>query len=204
MKGEPPPSRFGRLRRLTQEEIELWLHVTRNVSPRPGRTWPAELRPEPIRAEPSNAGSAQSGPVSEEPPPPATVSRPPALPRLMVLNRRQRQKLARGKASVDAAIDLHGMRQQEAHVALHRFLLRAQRDAAKVVLVVTGKGTGRDEAGLGDAGVLRRSVPLWLRAPEWRSLVVGFEEASRQHGGAGALYVRLRRHDRAAGERRGM
>jgi DNA-nicking Smr family endonuclease len=102
---------------------------------------------------------------------------------------------------VDAAIDLHGMRQPEAHAALHQFLLRAQRDGAKVVLVVTGKGESRDETGLG-TGVLRRGVPLWLNAPEWRSLVVGYEQASRLHGGAGALYVRVRRRERApAGER---
>ncbi|MEQ4597219.1 MAG: Smr/MutS family protein, partial [Methylobacteriaceae bacterium] len=42
-------------------------------------------------------------------------------------------------------------------------------------------------------GVLRRSVPHWLRGPELRGLVLGFEEAARHHGGGGALYVRLRR-----------
>ena len=41
--------------------------------------------------------------------------------------------------------------------------------------------------------MLRRSVPHWLRAPELRTVVLGFEEAARHHGGAGALYVRLRR-----------
>jgi DNA-nicking Smr family endonuclease len=41
--------------------------------------------------------------------------------------------------------------------------------------------------------VLRRVVPHWLRLPELRALVLGFEEAAPQHGGAGALYVRLRR-----------
>jgi DNA-nicking Smr family endonuclease len=43
---------------------------------------------------------------------------------------------------------------------------------------------------------LRKSVPNWLRGAEYRSIVLGFEEASRPHGGAGALYVRLRRRDR--------
>ena len=90
------------------------------------------------------------------------------------------------------------MRQQEAHLALHSFLCRAQRDGAKIVLVVTGKGESRPAEGL-EMGVLRRSVPLWLRAPEWRSLVVGFEEATRAHGGGGALYVRLRRYERGKG-----
>jgi DNA-nicking Smr family endonuclease len=41
--------------------------------------------------------------------------------------------------------------------------------------------------------VLRRMVPEWLARPDLRDLVVGFEEAGRRHGAAGALYVRLRR-----------
>ncbi|MFL5135469.1 MAG: Smr/MutS family protein, partial [Microvirga sp.] len=49
-----------------------------------------------------------------------------------------------------------------------------------------------------ERGVLRRMVPHWLRLPDLRSLVIGFEEASPQHGGSGALYVRLRRR-RGAG-----
>jgi DNA-nicking Smr family endonuclease len=36
-------------------------------------------------------------------------------------------------------------------------------------------------------------VPIWLAAPDLRPLVIGFEEAGRGHGGAGALYVRIRR-----------
>jgi DNA-nicking Smr family endonuclease len=44
--------------------------------------------------------------------------------------------------------------------------------------------------------VLKRQVPLWLALPEFRSLVVGFEDAHIGHGGQGALYVRLRRAQR--------
>ena len=59
------------------------------------------------------------------------------------------------------------------------------------MLVVTGKGstTGPDS----ERGVLRRQVPEWLSLPEFRTLVVGFEQAHIGHGGAGALYVRVRR-----------
>jgi DNA-nicking Smr family endonuclease len=70
------------------------------------------------------------------------------------------------------------------------------------VLVVTGKGE-RDSAGEQTPGVLRRSVPQWLRGAEYHSIVVGFEEASRPHGGTGALYVRLRRRDRVKQDRLG-
>jgi DNA-nicking Smr family endonuclease len=60
------------------------------------------------------------------------------------------------------------------------------------VLVITGKGArAQDERG--ERGVLKRQVPLWLKLPEFRAYVVGFEEAHIGHGGEGALYVRLRR-----------
>ena len=59
------------------------------------------------------------------------------------------------------------------------------------MLVITGKGkVGGAES---ERGVLRRQVPQWLSLPEFRSLVVGFEEAHIGHGGEGALYVRVRR-----------
>ena len=73
-----------------------------------------------------------------------------------------------------------------------RFLQAAQRDGAKFVLVITGKGArAQDEHG--ERGVLKRQVPLWLKLPEFRAYVVGFEDAHIGHGGEGALYVRLRR-----------
>jgi DNA-nicking Smr family endonuclease len=94
-------------------------------------------------------------------------------------------------------IDLHGMRRQEAFVALREFLARAQSEGARLVLVVTGKGA-RGALGEGTPGILRQSVPNWLREPLYHAIVVGFEEAQRPHGGAGAFFVRLRRHDRLA------
>jgi DNA-nicking Smr family endonuclease len=182
----------GPLRRLSEEDVALWLAVTRGVARRPGA-----VLPEPRRAPPEKTAKTEAPrPVLAAPSP--AQSRRPAVPSLEPLERRARQRLARGMMAVDAAIDLHGMRQHEAHIALHGFLGRAQRDGAKIVLVVTGKGDTRPTAGF-DTGVLRRSVPLWLRAPEWRALVVGFEEATRPHGGSGALYVRIRRHERRKG-----
>jgi DNA-nicking Smr family endonuclease len=102
--------------------------------------------------------------------------------------------LRRGRQGIEARIDLHGMRQDEAHAVLRGFLRRSQGAGLKVVLVVTGKGgAAAEDAPFGERGVLRRVVPHWLRLPDLRPLVVGFEEAAPHHGGAGALYVRLRR-----------
>jgi DNA-nicking Smr family endonuclease len=108
---------------------------------------------------------------------------------LAPIDRRSKQKLARGTQAIDARIDLHGRTQDEAHVALLRFLHRAQANGAKTVLVITGKG-GRSDSG---RGVLKRQVPMWLALPEFRALVVGFGDAAIGHGGEGALYVRVRR-----------
>jgi DNA-nicking Smr family endonuclease len=196
----------GRLRRLSAEEIELWLSVTKTVAPRPSRilprpaptpdkgAFPTGNSPPPKEAEPKRNASAQN------PPPKRETTAAPKFPPLAPLERRLRQKLARGRAAPDAAIDLHGLRSHEAVVALQQFLSRAQRDGAKLVLVVTGKGE-RDASGDGSGGVLRRSVPQWLRGPDYHKIVVGFEEATRPHGGAGALYVRIKRRDRVAREK---
>ena len=181
-----------RRRRLTDEEIALWLKVAASVERRPGAILPAaRLEPHP---------KAPETPVAVNPAPAASAQAPPSqprLPRLAPLERKVRQRLSRGQISADAAIDLHGFRQAEAHSALRHFLHRSQRDGARIVLVVTGKGRRRDDdMGAGDVGVLKRSVPLWLAEPALRAIVVGFEDAGRAHGGAGALYVRLRRPDR--------
>ena len=111
------------------------------------------------------------------------------------LDRRLKQRLGRGLIAIDARIDLHGLTQAEAFGQLSAFLRRARRDGARTVLVITGKG------GMGDGdgpprGVLRRQVPLWLSATGLREGVIAFAPAHAEHGGSGALYVRLRRGER--------
>jgi DNA-nicking Smr family endonuclease len=114
---------------------------------------------------------------------------------LVPLDRRLRRELARGRGAIDGALDLHGLTQAEAHQALRGFLRHSQARGARLVIVVTGKGGPMDAPGPfgAERGVLRRLAPHWLREPDLRSIVMGFEEAGRAHGGSGALYVRLRR-----------
>jgi DNA-nicking Smr family endonuclease len=117
---------------------------------------------------------------------------PKPAPRLEPLDRRLKQRLARGSEPIEARIDLHGRTQDEAHAVLLRFLRKAQDDGAKFALVITGKGArARDE--WSERGVLKRQVPLWLKLPEFRVYVVGFEPAHVGHGGEGALYVRIKK-----------
>lgn len=135
-----------------------------------------------------------TAPAAPRPPSAAPYQAPPQMPRPPAgLERQARLGLRRGTLTVEARIDLHGMIQSEAHAALTGFLMRARAAGHAYVLVVTGKGGGDFADPFSERGVLRRSVPHWLRGPELRGLVLGFEEASRHHGGGGALYVRLRR-----------
>jgi DNA-nicking Smr family endonuclease len=106
------------------------------------------------------------------------------------IGRRERSQLSKGRKEIEARLDLHGMTQARAHRALSGFLHRAHGDGLTFVLVITGKGKVGAES---ERGVLRRQVPQWLSQPEFRTLVVGFEEAHIGHGGTGALYVRIRR-----------
>ena len=194
MSAEDEPVRPSRRRRaLRVEERDLWEHVTRSVR---------RLRPEPRLASPPEPSfsdlMAEVKPKEASAPPaqpvPAMPVRPPGPPPLVPLEPKLRRRLSRG-AEVDARLDLHGMTQAAAHHRLGAFLRSAQGQGHAVVLVITGKGIGGTSPvfGEGERGVLRRLVPQWLAEPALRGIVIGFETASRGHGGEGALYVRLRR-----------
>jgi DNA-nicking Smr family endonuclease len=152
--------------------------------------------PKPQTAAVEELSVAVKPAISPKPPPAARsakaarTEKPPAPP-LAPLGRRERSQLSRGRKEIDARLDLHGMTQTRAHRALLSFLQHANSDGLRFVLIITGKGR---TVGLeSERGVLRRQVPEWLNLPEFRALVVGFEEAHVGHGGEGALYVRIRR-----------
>jgi DNA-nicking Smr family endonuclease len=185
---------MSRRRPLSDEERTLWKTYARSIKPLRGGTKIVEpdieeaKAPAKILAKP-HAASRSAAPRE-------TPS--PKLPPLAPLDRRMKQRVARGRDPIEARLDLHGMTQMQAHAELLRFLRRAQADGARTVLVVTGKGfRAHSRGGKHDAdrepGVLRRQVPMWLALPEFRLLVVGFDDAHAGHGGQGALYVRLRR-----------
>jgi DNA-nicking Smr family endonuclease len=168
-------------RRLSRNERELWASFTRAITP---------LRPTGPAAPPQE--DREPSPAASDTPPPAAQPklREQPVPPLTSLDRRLRQRLARGRSGIDARIDLHGLTQADAHDALLRFLRVARAEGARIVLVITGKGTRGSDL---ERGVLRRQVPLWLKSPALREAVLGFEPATPVHGGEGAFYVRLRR-----------
>jgi len=204
MKKEPPRSRR---RHLSKEDEALWEHTAASLDPlkvRKGRH--LEAMPDLDAVMPFKPRGKPSEPTkvarAEKPAPPKPASRP-APPALGAFDRKAARRLRQGQIDIEARIDLHGMRQSEAHGALRGFLLAAAGRGLKWVLVITGKGgprrRGDDEPvlfGGHERGVLRRSVPMWLAEPELRAVVVSFTTAAIPHGGEGALYIELRKPGR--------
>jgi DNA-nicking Smr family endonuclease len=201
--------RKSRKRLLTAEEAELWTFAMREAKAlrRKERALEAaaaaEEQTQQNSASTSNGTSTQrltpsNGHRVPPPPKPAAAAARTTPPPLARFDERQRRRLARDAEQIDARLDLHGMRQREAHSVLRRFLLACAARGDRHVLVITGKGTrvepenGRDYLA-DDRGVLRRLVPQWLGEAELRGVVVSYTEASTRHGGGGALYLRLRK-----------
>ncbi len=158
----------------TGEDSALWEAVAQTATP---------LRPKPVAVFDKPPAPRKIAPAATVRPPASS----PKAPRPAAIDRRTARRIARGAIALDARLDLHGLTQAEAHRRLLQLLEDVQEAGGRIVLVITGKGT------LGGGGVLRRMLPGWLASPRFRSLVAGFEEAHRNHGGAGAFYIRVRR-----------
>jgi DNA-nicking Smr family endonuclease len=183
-----PPRRSKRV--LSDEEHALWDSVAKQIKP-------LHKRPRAAKAQDEEKQPAAKSVAPPPSPRPIKINAtpkpnpPPSAPPLVRLGRRERSQLSRGRKEIDARLDLHGMTQTRAHRVLSEFLRNAHADGLTFVLIITGKGRSGERDS--ERGVLRRQVPHWLSLPEFRSLVVGFEEAHIGHGGEGALYVRIRR-----------
>lgn len=104
-------------------------------------------------------------------------------------------RMSRGKLSPQARLDLHGMTLAEAHPRLIGFILGAQAQGLRLVLVITGKGRrATDDGPIPQRhGVLRHQVPQWLSQAPLGPAVLQVASAHQRHGGGGALYVYLRK-----------
>lgn len=175
--------------KLSHEDRILWNMVARTATPLRGKApvlIPAEL-------DGKSLESVSAGPDHTPPAPPRPVERRDHG-RLHPLDSPTRNKLAKGRLPLEARVDLHGLNQSEAHHLLLSFLHRAFAQGVRHVLVITGKGSS-----LGGDGILRKVVPAWFATPPFRPFVGGYDVAGRGHGGAGALYVRLRRRSEGRG-----
>lgn len=187
MAKDPPPDRDGQ---------DMWSRVARSVrplSPRHRARIGAEAASS-HRLKSSHRSASQDGgqPLDEiRTNSTAPVNRPinrrgPTGGAAGPLDYREVRKIHRGRAVIDATLDLHGLNQAMAERRLQRFVEDAWHQGHRWLLVITGKGVAGQ-------GVLRQALPEWLRQPPLNYYVLGIEPAHAAHGGGGAYYLRMRR-----------
>ena len=173
----------------TISDADLLAHVFRDVQPLPGRKI---TNSPPIKFGPRKLSSSASPVLKTQ----GKGSHDTKLPNIQHgdapgLDKRTAQRLRRGKINVEAQLDLHGLKQDEAHMALNRFLTQSSNVGRRCVLVITGKGA-LSQGG----GVLRKMVPLWLNENTNRKFVLSFTYSTPADGGTGAIYILLKRKRR--------
>ncbi|NQV19927.1 MAG: Smr/MutS family protein [Rhodospirillales bacterium] len=190
----------GKERRTTADEDTLWRYAVREITPL--RRGEKMTRPAQRQVNYGKSAPKRTGPNPALAPSAALNAQPLSGPPGIGHDKRNAQRLKRGRTTIDGRLDLHGMTLDEAHGALDGFLDRADRAGKRCLLVITGKGRGatttdwHSDSGFGvprTRGVLRDAVPRWLQTGLNRQRVLATEPARPQHGGDGALYVLLRR-----------
>jgi DNA-nicking Smr family endonuclease len=181
-----------RPRAVSPEEVELFRETVKDAAPLTGR----KRKPR-IAAPPAPVATIPTKPAASSARPMAPPSKPPPPPRAPLatldhgvavgIDKRTLERFRKGEMPVDATLDLHGMTQDAAHIALLRFIDRTAAAGHRCLLIVTGKGLREG------TGVLRRQVPRWLNDPLTRPMLLAIHRARPQHGGDGALYVLLKR-----------
>ena len=96
------------------------------------------------------------------------------------------RKLRRGNFSIEADLDLHGLRAKNAKIALKSFVAESNKLGLRCIRVIHGKGLRSGPAG----PVLKAKVTDWLG--QWEE-VLALVSARMHDGGAGAIYVLLRK-----------
>jgi DNA-nicking Smr family endonuclease len=105
------------------------------------------------------------------------------------IDRRLLKRLRAGEYAVQAHIDLHGATQKEARELVGRFLVESRRRGRRCVLIVHGRGNHSKD----QIPVLKQAVKSWLERGQIGRMVLAFATARAADGGAGAVYVLLRR-----------
>jgi DNA-nicking Smr family endonuclease len=173
-------------RRLGADEEALWARVRATVRAMPGRR--AELvaapspAPEPIAPKRAAVATPVSAPVRP-------VARGPGE----TLDRGWDRRLATGHVAPERTIDLHGHTLASAHGALDHGLGVAIARGERVVLLVTGKPPRPESQRPHARGAIRAAVFDWLQLSRHAGAIAAVRNAHPRHGGAGALYVILRR-----------
>ncbi len=187
-------------RSLSREEARLWAAVAQTVRPLAGAKEPPPLGE--VAARSADGGGMSPPPIPRPlrpasggpPPPKGETRRPPRPLDSHGLDAGWERKLAKAVLQPDFSLDLHGHTIAAAHARLDSGLGQAIALGARLVLVITGRPRPVEAADRGSArGAIRARVLDWLALGPHASRIAAVRPAQRRHGGAGALYVVLRR-----------
>jgi DNA-nicking Smr family endonuclease len=190
-------------RRVKPDELDLWNQVA-STTERLAPLRRSLIVDAPLQEAPKKREAKPIAPFSLGALPTSTREMRDVLPALserlrsapVKMDAKSYKTMQRGKLKPEGRIDLHGMTVAQAHPALISFIMTAQANGKRLVLVITGKGGKREELGAiapQRMGALKQQVPIWLTMAPVSSAVLQVTESHIKHGGAGAYYVYLRR-----------
>lgn len=175
------------------EDEKLWGHVTKDVRPIKADAGRAVVPP----AKKSSASALHvlrdrvAARMDDDIP---TIKRPKPDRSSRQIDLRTAERLKKGKTPIEGRLDLHGYTLAAAQAELRRFVVRAQQQGKRCVLVVTGKGDiGAGADGERWRGGIRREMPHWLDTDPLNHIVLRSVPARSEDGGTGACYLYLRR-----------
>jgi DNA-nicking Smr family endonuclease len=173
---------------LSAEERALWRRVT------------ADLRGQKVEIAAMPLGKVKHPVATVRVAP--SIAKPQSLRRAVTpgttLDATWDRELRTGRVTPDRLIDLHGCTLAQAHDRVLSALADAVADGDRLVVVVTGRAPAPDRSRVERPlrGIIRASIGDWLHAAPFAGRIAAIRPAHARHGGAGALYVILRRHPR--------
>lgn len=180
-------------RRLSAEEAALWRQVMATVRPiRPPTEQVMRAAPPPA-PDPKRGAALASLPALPPPRAAATVPNRPGPGPGTTLDASWDRKLASGAIAPDVTIDLHGHTLDTAYRVLDAALDRAIARRDRLLLLITGRAPRAESERPHVRGRIRAAVGDWLAASRHAAQIAAVRGAHPRHGGAGALYIILRR-----------
>lgn len=106
------------------------------------------------------------------------------------------RKLKSGEFSPEAHLDLHGLTLDQALMHLTLFIRDQYLSGKRCLLIIPGRGKNSPQG----KGILREEIQSWLTRDPLKRVVLAFSTAQPQHGGAGAMYILLRKFKKSRGK----
>lgn len=106
------------------------------------------------------------------------------------------QKLQSGQYSPESHLDLHGLTTEAAYMHILQFIKDKYLNGKRCLLIIPGRGKNSPQG----RSILREQIQAWLTKDPLKRVVLAFATAQPQHGGAGALYVLLRKYKKSRGK----